>query len=57
MIGASDDFRELVARSSLGCPNTPRCGRLLMEHEIADWDDQGDPIGAVCPTEPEGEAS
>lgn len=38
------DFREVLARSSLGCD----CGHLLSEHDASDWTFHGEPVDRRC---------
>lgn len=43
------EFRELLSRSSLGCPRTVSCGHLLSEHYVEDCaDDTWEPLRATC---------
>jgi hypothetical protein len=37
-------FRELLARSSLGC----NCGHMLSEHTADDWTRDGTPVNPRC---------
>lgn len=41
---ARREFRDLLQSSSLGC----RCGHMLSDHDAADWDRNGDPVGRRC---------
>lgn len=41
------ELRELMARSSLGCPRR-RCDHPIGQHHAEDYDRAGNPIGAVC---------
>lgn len=43
------EFRQLLEDSSLGCPNRPRCGRMLVDHDADGWHSNGDPINPRCP--------
>lgn len=36
------DFRNLLARGSLGCPSHDGCGHLLSEHAVTGWDDRAE---------------
>jgi hypothetical protein len=43
------EFRDLLSRSSLGCPADVSCGHVLSEHVVEDYaDDTGEPIRATC---------
>lgn len=41
---ARREFREQLARGSLGCP----CGHLLADHDADDWDRDGEPVNRRC---------
>lgn len=41
-------FRELLHRSSLGCPRPISCGHMLYEHGTGDYDRDGNPHGTAC---------
>ncbi|WP_337830563.1 hypothetical protein [Pseudonocardia sp. TMWB2A] len=48
----SDSIRDLLARSSFGCPNdTDGCRALIHEHDHDGYDGDGDPINPRCPTD------
>jgi hypothetical protein len=44
---ARREFRQLLSRSSLGCP-VGDCDHLAHEHRADDYDRHGDPINPVC---------
>lgn len=42
-------LRDLLSRSSLGCPRKPiSCGHMLVDHAGDGWDENGDPIFVAC---------
>lgn len=43
------DFRDLMSRSSVGCPASASCGHVLSEHVVEDYaDDTGEVVRATC---------
>lgn len=43
------EYRDLLSRSSLGCPRTPiSCGHLLVDHAGDGWDEDGQPTYPRC---------